>query len=88
MQSQTPSYIYECRWFEDYRLDQLGLSEHYIYTTYLIGIAVVSDPEFSDARLMYAKYVMLLTVVDDLFDGFASKDELLNIIELVERYFF
>ncbi|XP_055819834.1 beta-phellandrene synthase (neryl-diphosphate-cyclizing), chloroplastic-like isoform X2 [Solanum dulcamara] len=74
------------RWFEDYRLDQLGLSEQYIYTTYLIGIAVVSDPEFSDARLMYAKYIMLLTVVDDFFDRFASKDELLNIIELVERW--
>ncbi|WMV40439.1 hypothetical protein MTR67_033824, partial [Solanum verrucosum] len=74
------------RWFEDCRLDQLGLSEQFIYTTYLMSIAVVSDPEFSDARLMYAKYGMLLTMVDDLFDGFASKDELLNIIELVERW--
>ncbi|KAH0644057.1 hypothetical protein KY289_035031 [Solanum tuberosum] len=74
------------RWFEDCRLDQLGLSEQFIYTTYLMSIAVVSDPEFSDARLMYAKYGMLLTIVDDLFDGFTSKDELLNIIELVERW--
>ncbi|MCD9559424.1 synthase [Datura stramonium] len=74
------------RWYEDCRLDRLGLSEQYIYTTYLIGVAVVFEPEFSDARLMYAKYVMLLTVIDDLFDGFASKDELLNIIELVERW--
>nr|AEP82779.1 terpene synthase [Solanum lycopersicum] len=74
------------RWFQDCRLDQLGLSEQFISTTYLIGIAVVSEPEFSNARLMYAKYVMLLTIVDDLFDGFASKDELLNIIQLVERW--
>ncbi|MCD7469527.1 Very-long-chain (3R)-3-hydroxyacyl-CoA dehydratase [Datura stramonium] len=66
--------------------DRLGLSEQYIYTTYLIGVAVVFEPEFSDARLMYAKYVMLLTVIDDLFDGFASKDEITNIIELVERW--
>ncbi|KAG5589204.1 hypothetical protein H5410_039718 [Solanum commersonii] len=74
------------RWFEDCRLDQLGLSEQLIYTSYLICVAIVTDPEFSDARLMYVKYVMLLTVVDDLFESFASKDELLNIIELVERW--
>ncbi|XP_015170847.1 LOW QUALITY PROTEIN: beta-phellandrene synthase (neryl-diphosphate-cyclizing), chloroplastic-like [Solanum tuberosum] len=74
------------RWFEDCRLDQLGLSEQLIYTSYLICVAIVTDIEFSDARLMYAKYVMLLTVVDDLFESFASEDELLNIIELVERW--
>ncbi|OIT36894.1 santalene and bergamotene synthase, chloroplastic [Nicotiana attenuata] len=42
--------------------------------------------EFSDARLMYAKYTMFLTLIDDLFNVLALKDELLNIIELVERW--
>nr|AFJ67819.1 pinene synthase-like protein [Solanum habrochaites] len=74
------------RWFEDYRLDQLGLAERYIHASYLFGVTVIPEPELSDARLMYAKYVMLLTIVDDHFESFASKDECLNIIELVERW--
>ncbi|MCD9559422.1 synthase [Datura stramonium] len=74
------------RWFEDCRLGDIGFSEQYIYTSSLIGVSVIFEPEFSDARLIYAKYVILLTLADDLFDGFSSKDELLNIIELVERW--
>nr|AFJ67808.1 santalene and bergamotene synthase-like protein [Solanum habrochaites] len=74
------------RWFEDYRLDQLGIAERYIHDTYLCAVIVVPEPELSDARLLYAKYVLLLTIVDDQFDSFASTDECLNIIELVERW--
>nr|AFJ67801.1 zingiberene synthase-like protein [Solanum habrochaites]AFJ67806.1 zingiberene synthase-like protein [Solanum habrochaites]AFJ67807.1 zingiberene synthase-like protein [Solanum habrochaites] len=74
------------RWFEDCRLDQLGLSEQFISASYLCAIPIVPGPELSDARLVYAKYVMLLTIVDDHFESFASTDECLNIIELVERW--
>ncbi|XP_069144016.1 santalene and bergamotene synthase, chloroplastic isoform X1 [Solanum lycopersicum] len=74
------------RWYEDYRLEQVGLAQEYIYRTHLISVAVFFEHELSNARIMYAKYAMFLTLSDDLFEHLASKDELLNIIELVQRW--
>ncbi|KAJ8538443.1 hypothetical protein K7X08_027664 [Anisodus acutangulus] len=74
------------RWFEDSRLEQVGLSQQYLYTTYFLIAALLFEPEFSDARLACAKNTMLVTLVDDFFDGFVCEDELLNIFELVERW--
>lgn len=79
-------YIYECRWFTDCKLEQVGLSQQYLYTSYFIIAAILFEPEYADARLAYAKYAIIITAVDDFFDCFICKEELQNIIELVERY--
>ncbi|XP_059315896.1 cis-abienol synthase, chloroplastic-like, partial [Lycium ferocissimum] len=76
------------RWFDDRKLEQVGLSQHYLYTTYFLIAALLFEPKFSDARLACAKSSMLATLVDDFFDGYVCEDELLNIFELVERYCF
>nr|AFA35953.1 ent-kaurene synthase [Nicotiana attenuata] len=74
------------RWFEDCKLDQVGLPQQNLYTSFFLTAALLFEPEFSDARIACVKSTMLLTVVDDFFDGFVCKDELLNIFELVERW--
>ncbi|XP_009767772.1 cis-abienol synthase, chloroplastic-like isoform X2 [Nicotiana sylvestris] len=74
------------RWFEDCRLDQVDFSQQHLYTSYFLMASTLFEPEYSDARLAYAKNTMLITLVDDFFDGFACKEELHNIIELLERW--
>ncbi|XP_075109541.1 cis-abienol synthase, chloroplastic-like [Nicotiana tabacum] len=74
------------RWFKDCKLEQVGFSEQYIYIFYFVIAALLFEPEYADARLAYAKYTLIITVVDDFFDCFVCKEELQNIIELVERW--
>nr|XP_016485246.1 PREDICTED: cis-abienol synthase, chloroplastic-like isoform X1 [Nicotiana tabacum] len=74
------------RWFEDCGLEQVGLPQQNLYTNFFLTAALLYEPEFSDARLACVKNTMLLTLVDDFFDGYVGKDELLNIFELVERW--
>nr|XP_009778169.1 PREDICTED: cis-abienol synthase, chloroplastic-like [Nicotiana sylvestris] len=76
------------RWFKDCNLEQIGFSQHYLYTSYFLIAAILFEPEYADARLAYVKYIIIVTVVDDFFDCFVCKEELQNIIELVERYCF
>lgn len=44
------------------------------------------SPELSEARTLCAKNGALITVVDDFFDVGGSKEELENLIMLVELY--
>ncbi|XP_075107768.1 cis-abienol synthase, chloroplastic-like [Nicotiana tabacum] len=74
------------RWYEDCKLDQLGISPKYIYTSYMPMSSLFFGPEFSDARSVFAKYVLLTTPLDDFFDELASQEELLNLIELVKGW--
>ena len=43
------------------------------------------EPELSDARISYAQTCVLVTVVDDLFDNCAPREELVNLIQLVKK---
>ncbi|KAK1577799.1 hypothetical protein Q3G72_024934 [Acer saccharum] len=43
-------------------------------------------PELSDARISWAKNGVLTTVVDDFFDVGGSEEELLNLVQLVEKW--
>ncbi|KAF2304471.1 hypothetical protein GH714_031881 [Hevea brasiliensis] len=43
-------------------------------------------PDLSDARISWAQNTVLTTVVDDFFDFAGSMEELLNLIELIQRW--
>ncbi|KAK3034838.1 hypothetical protein RJ639_032293 [Escallonia herrerae] len=43
-------------------------------------------PEFSDARIAWSKISVIATILDDMFDIDGTREELLNIIELVEKW--
>jgi hypothetical protein len=49
-------------------------------------VATLSPSELSDARISWAKNGVLTTVVDDFFDVGGSEEELVNLIQLVEKY--
>ncbi|KAI3888977.1 hypothetical protein MKX03_028776 [Papaver bracteatum] len=77
------------RWIEENKLDKLKFSSRHLKTlTYLYfsAAATLFSTELSNARLSWAKNAVLVTVVDDFFDGGGSEEELLNLAELFEKW--
>lgn len=74
------------RWVIENRLDQLEFARQKLAYCYFSAGATLFSPELSDARISWAKNGVLTTVVDDFFDIGGSEEELLNLIQLVEKY--
>ncbi|RXH86679.1 hypothetical protein DVH24_021952 [Malus domestica] len=74
------------RWVEEYRLDKLKFARQKQAYCYFSAAATLFPPELSDARISWAKNGVLTTVVDDFFDVGGSEEELINLIQLVEKW--
>lgn len=68
------------------RLDKLKFARQKLAYCYFSAAATLFAPELSDARISWAKNGVLTTVVDDFFDVGGSEEELINLIQLVEKY--
>ncbi|KAF5185521.1 Terpene synthase, partial [Thalictrum thalictroides] len=73
-------------WVKENRLDKLSFARQKQVFCYFSAAATIFPPELSDARLSWAKNSTLTIVIDDFYDGEGSKEELLNLIELLERW--
>lgn len=67
-------------------MDKLKFARQKLAYCYFSAAATLSAPELSEARISWAKNGVLTTVVDDFFDIFGSEEEMLNLINLVEKY--
>lgn len=67
------------------RLDQLQFARQKLDYFYFSAAATIFTPELSDVRILWAKNGVLTTVVDDFFDVGGSKEELENLVALVEK---
>lgn len=75
------------RWVIENRLDKLKFARQKLtYCYFSAAAATLYFPELSDARMSWAKNGVLTTVVDDFFDIGGSGEELVNLIELVEKW--
>ncbi|CAO2814819.1 unnamed protein product [Amaranthus hypochondriacus] len=74
------------RWLAESKLDQLTFSRQKLSYCYFSAAASLSSPKLSDARISWAKNSVLTTVIDDFFDVGSSKEEQLNLIQLVEAW--
>ncbi|KAK2992548.1 hypothetical protein RJ640_001861 [Escallonia rubra] len=74
------------RWVKDTRMDQLELDWHALYSSHFMVASVHFSPELSDARIAWSKISVIGTILDDMFDIDGPREELLNIIELVEKW--
>ncbi|XP_019083544.1 PREDICTED: ent-kaur-16-ene synthase, chloroplastic-like isoform X2 [Camelina sativa] len=74
------------RWIVENRLQELRFARQKLAYCYFSGAATLFSPELSDARISWAKGGVLTTVVDDFFDVGGSKEELENLIHLVEKW--
>lgn len=77
---------YACSWVIENSLDKLKFARQKTAYCYFSAAATLFSPELSDARMSWAKNGILTTVVDDFFDVGGSIEELLNLIQLVEKY--
>ncbi|CAH2067899.1 unnamed protein product [Thlaspi arvense] len=74
------------RWIVENRLQELKFARQKLAYCYFSGAATLFSPELSDARISWAKGGVLTTVVDDFFDVGGSKEEMENLIHLVEKW--
>ncbi|KAM7466074.1 hypothetical protein LguiB_013636 [Lonicera macranthoides] len=74
------------RWVIENRLNKLKLARQKTAYASFSAAATIFSPELSDARMSWAKNAVLTTVVDDFFDIRGSVPELVNLIQLVEKW--
>ncbi|VVA26959.1 PREDICTED: ent-kaur-16-ene synthase [Prunus dulcis] len=74
------------RWVVENRLDKLKFSRQKQAYCYFSAAANLFPPELSDARMSWAKSGVLTTVVDDFTDVGGSEEELVNLIQLIEKW--
>lgn len=72
-------------WYADNRLDSMKYGRNVLRISHFLSSAIFCDPELSDARVSYAKTVILVTLLDDFFDYYGSREESLMIIELIKK---
>ncbi|KAG8043418.1 hypothetical protein GUJ93_ZPchr0458g22360 [Zizania palustris] len=73
-------------WVKDNGLHKLQFARQKSAYFYLSAAGTVFDPELSEARVAWAINGVLTTVVDDFFDVEGSREELENLISLVEMW--
>ncbi|CAA6674648.1 unnamed protein product [Spirodela intermedia] len=73
------------RWVKENRLDQLKLPRQKLTYCYFSAAATLFPYEMSDARISWAKNGVLTTLVDDFFDVVGSREELINLMQLVDQ---
>ncbi|KAK1605634.1 hypothetical protein QYE76_029307 [Lolium multiflorum] len=73
-------------WLKENRLDQLQFARQKLSYCYLSAASTIFTPELFDARISWCKSATLAGIVDDLFDVGGSKEELKNLIALVEKW--
>ena len=68
------------------RLDELEFARVMPLVCWLPPASTMFPSELSEARLAYGMKNILVTIVDDLFDVGGSKEELENLVTLIEKY--
>ncbi|KAG9439006.1 hypothetical protein H6P81_019171 [Aristolochia fimbriata] len=74
------------RWVKETRLDQLQFALQKLSYCFFSAAATLFPPRVSDARIAWTQNSILTTVVDDFFDLGGSREEMINLIELVEKW--
>ncbi|TVU15794.1 hypothetical protein EJB05_39332, partial [Eragrostis curvula] len=88
----TSQYIYQQElqqlesWVKESRLDKLQFARQKLAYFYLSAAGTIFPPEQSDVRVFWALNGVLTTIVDDFFDVGGSKEELENLVILVEMW--
>nr|QEV81855.1 terpene synthase 16 [Prunella vulgaris]QEY10195.1 kaurene synthase 1 [Scutellaria barbata]WJZ49123.1 miltiradiene [Scutellaria barbata] len=74
------------RWYAECKLDTLNYGRDVVRVANFLTSAIFGEPEFSDARMAFAKHIILVTRIDDFFDYGGSKEESYKILDLVKEW--
>ncbi|CAN6241693.1 unnamed protein product [Urochloa humidicola] len=73
-------------WVKEVRLDELEFAKVMPLPVLFSAAATMFTPELSEARMAWCKNSILTTAVDDLFDKVGSREEMENLVALVDRW--
>ncbi|XP_052141626.1 ent-pimara-8(14),15-diene synthase isoform X3 [Oryza glaberrima] len=73
-------------WVAQTRLDELKFARLMPSITYFSAAATMFPSELSEARIAWTQNCILTTTVDDFFDGEGSKEEMENLVKLIEKW--
>lgn len=65
--------------------NKLNFARDRVMESFFWSVGMVFEPEFSTCRVGLAKVVMLITVLDDIFDVYGSQEELQQFTEAIEK---
>nr|BEL13046.1 syn-abieta-7,12-diene synthase [Oryza sativa Japonica Group] len=71
-------------WVAECRLEELKFARIMPLQALLSAVPPLFHPELSDARIAWSQNIVLVTVMDDLFDGGGSMEEMRNFVALME----
>ncbi|XP_057872501.2 bifunctional isopimaradiene synthase, chloroplastic isoform X2 [Cryptomeria japonica] len=74
------------RWYKECKFPQLDFFRHREVAIYWSSAAAMFEPQYTNCRLDYTKAGILATVVDDLYDTYATLDQLKLFNEAFERW--
>ncbi|XP_047983709.1 (R)-limonene synthase-like isoform X2 [Salvia hispanica] len=75
------------RWWKETRLsEKLPFARDRIVESYLSTIDGLSQPQYAYSRITITKVCMLVTTIDDIFDVYATMEELQLFYDTIERW--
>lgn len=72
-------------WVAECRLEELEFARIMPLQALLSAVPPLFHPELSDARIAWSQNTVLVTVMDDLFDGGGSMQEMRNFVALIDK---
>ncbi|CAN6342768.1 unnamed protein product [Urochloa humidicola] len=73
-------------WVKEMRLEELDFARILPMNTYFPPASTIFPPELADARITCCQNSMLATAIDDLFDVGGSREEMQNLVKLIEMW--
>lgn len=75
------------RWWKELNfVTTLPYTRDRIVECYFWALGVYSELKYSKARLMVAKVLAIITIIDDTYDSFGKPDELEIYTDAVQKY--
>lgn len=76
-----------CRWWKDLDfVTTLPYARDRAVECYFWTVGVYSEPQYSQARVMLAKTIAMISIVDDTFDAYGIVKELEVYTDAIQRY--
>ncbi|KAK2376443.1 putative terpene synthase [Trifolium repens] len=76
-----------CKWYKELDVpNKLPFVRDKMVESCILALAVYFEPQYSAGRIFLAKLVMIMTVVDDIYDAYGTIDELELFTNAIERW--
>ena len=79
-------YVYIHRWWKETRLiSKLSYARNRVVECYFWALGVCHEPQYSRARIMLAKAMPMISLIDDTYDSYGTIEELELFSEAIHR---